>query len=148
MNRNIEDLTNELHTSRYKHTPQRQSILQVLEDHGDLHLSAEEIYEILREKPEDIGLATVYRTLELFLELNILHKVDFDDGRSRYELASNQRHRHHHLVCLTCGQVIEVKEDLLNQLEEIIEQENGFLVLDHAVKFYGYCRECRTGKEK
>jgi Fur family ferric uptake transcriptional regulator len=146
MNRN--DLTNELHSSRYKLTPQRQSILQVLEDQGDRHLSAEEIYEILREKPEDIGLATVYRTLDLFLELNIVHKVDFDDGRSRYELAPNQRHRHHHLVCLTCGQVIEVKEDLLNQLEETIEQENGFLVLDHAVKFYGYCRECRTSKEK
>jgi Fur family ferric uptake transcriptional regulator len=148
ISRNIEDLTNELHSSRYKLTPQRQSILQVLEDHGDSHLSAEEIYELLREESAEIGLATVYRTLDLFLELNILHKVDFDDGRSRYELAPAKCHRHHHLVCLTCGQVIEVKEDLLNQLEETIEQENGFLVLDHAVKFYGYCRQCRTGREK
>ncbi len=148
MNRNIEDLTNELHSSRYKLTPQRQSILKVLEEHRDRHLSAEEIYEILREGSAEIGLATVYRTLDLFVELNILHKVDFDDGRSRYELAPNQCHRHHHLICLLCGQVIEAKEDLLSQLEETIEQENGFLVLDHDVKFYGYCQQCRTNKEK
>ena len=148
MDRNVEDLARELHSSRYKLTQQRQIILEIIAENKIRHLSAEDIYEVLRERPSEIGLATVYRTLDLFVELNILHKVDFDEGRSRYELASNQSHRHHHLICLTCGQVIEAKEDLLNQLEEMIEQENGFLVLDHSVKFYGYCQGCRSGKAK
>ncbi len=148
MDRNVEDLARELHSSRYKLTPQRQVILEIIEENKSRHLSAEDIYEVLRERSSEIGLATVYRTLDLFVELSILHKVDFDEGRSRYELAPNQSHRHHHLICLTCGQVIEAKEDLLNQLEEMIEQENGFLVLDHSVKFYGYCQECRTGRSK
>jgi Fur family ferric uptake transcriptional regulator len=90
------------------------------------HPSAEEIYEMPGEGSVEIGLATVYRTLDLFVELNIVHKVGFDDGRSRYELAPNQCHRHHHLNCPLCGQVIEAKEELLSQLEEAIEQENSF----------------------
>jgi Fur family ferric uptake transcriptional regulator len=144
MDRNIDDLTRELLSSQHKLTPQRQLILEVIAGRGNRHLSAEDIYEILKERAAEIGLATVYRTLDLLVELNILHKVDFDDGRSRYELAPNRSHRHHHLICLTCGKVIEAKEDLLNQLEEVIEREDGFLVLDHSVKFYGHCLECRT----
>ncbi len=148
MSRNLDDLTREVGSSQYKLTPQRRLIIEMIAENRSRHLSAEDMYEILKERSAEISLATVYRALDLFVELNILNKVDFDDGRSRYELASNQCHRHHHLICLICGQVIEAKEDLLSQLEETIEQENGFLVLDHAVKFYGYCQQCRSNKEK
>lgn len=143
MDREFRDLKEEFHSSQYKITPQRQAILQVIQQNSSRHLSAEDIYGILRDSAEQIGLATVYRTLDLFVELNILHRVDFGDGRSRYELAPYRRHRHHHLICLRCGKVTEAKEDLLNHLEEIIEQESGFQVIDHSVKFYGYCQECR-----
>jgi Fur family ferric uptake transcriptional regulator len=146
VNQNFEALNNGLGSAQCKLTPQRQSVLKVLDGHRGCHLSAEEIYEILWEEAAEVGLATVYRTLDLFLRLNILHKVDFDDGRSRYELALNQRH--HHLICLMCGQVIEATGALLSQLEETIEQESGFLVQDNAVKFYGYCQQCRVSKEK
>ncbi len=147
MNQNLIDLDNELRSSRCKPTPQRQSILKLLDEHRGSHLSAEEICEILRERSAEIGLATIYRTLNLFLRLNILNKVDFDDGRNRYELVPRQRYRHYHLICLACGQVIEANGDILGQLEEMIDRENGFLVLDHAVKFYGYCQRCRDSKE-
>lgn len=143
MDGNVEDLAREPHSSRYRLTPQRRLILEIIAENKNRHLSAEDIYEILREGSSEIGLATVYRTLNLFVELNILHKVDLDEARSRYELTPNRSHRHHHLICLKCGQVIEAQEDLLNQLEEAIERENGFLVLDHAVKLYGYCQKCR-----
>ncbi len=147
MNRNL-DLDNELRSSCHKATPQRQSILKVLDEYRGSHLSAEEIYGILRERSAEIGLATIYRTLNLFLALNILIKVDFDDGRNRYELVPGQRYRHYHLICLACGQVIEANGDILGRLKETVDQENGFLVLDHAVKFYGYCQQCRASKEK
>lgn len=146
MDRDFEDIKSELNASPFKLTPQRQEVLQVIFEHRHRHLSAEDIYEILRVRSAEIGLATVYRALDLFIDINILHKVDFGDGRTRYEITPHQRHRHHHLICLNCGEVTEAKEDLLNQLEEVIERENDFLVVDHSVKFYGYCKKCHTSK--
>jgi len=138
----FEDLTKEINSSQYKLTPQREIILRLMADNSNRHLSAEDVYGLLREKGIEIGIATVYRTLDLLVELKIIHKVDFGDGRSRYEFTPQERHRHHHLICINCGVVIEAKEDLLNQLEEMIEQENNFKVLDHSVKFFGYCHQC------
>lgn len=143
MEKKIDQIERKHFSSQYKLTPHRKIILAVIIEHSDQHLSAEDIYGLLREKGIEIGLATIYRTLELFVELNILHKVHFDDGRSRYELTHHERHRHHHLVCLSCGDVAEVEDDLLNKLEEIIERKHGFKVTDHTVKFYGYCNRCR-----
>ncbi|NPV27479.1 MAG: transcriptional repressor [Firmicutes bacterium] len=144
MKSRLEEITRELNTAQHKLTPQRETILRVLAEHSGQHLSAEDVYSLVKEKATEIGLATVYRTLDLLVELNILHKVDFGDGRSRYEFTPQERHRHHHLICLRCGEITEAQEDLLHQLEETIERENGFQVVDHSVKFFGYCRRCRT----
>ncbi|HHW41919.1 MAG TPA: transcriptional repressor [Syntrophomonadaceae bacterium] len=143
MEKKIDQIEKKHFSSQYKLTPHRKIILEAIIGNSDRHLSAEDIYGLLRKKGIEIGLATIYRTLELFVELNILHKVNFDDGRSRYELTCHERHRHHHLVCLSCGEVAEVEDDLLNKLEEIIERNHGFKITDHTVKFYGYCRRCR-----
>lgn len=131
----------------YKLTPQRQLILKIfLENQGD-HLSAEEVFKLAQEKNHDIGLATIYRTLDLLDELNILHKLNFGDGRSRYELNKKEReHHHHHLICLECQRIIEVKDDLLHRLEQTVEVEHDFDIIDHRVQFYGYCRKCREQK--
>ncbi|MDW7651929.1 MAG: Fur family transcriptional regulator [Bacillota bacterium] len=127
----------------HKMTPQRRTILETLLENPEEHLSAEELYALVKEKDPEIGFATVYRTLDLLDELNILHKLNFGDGRSRYELSHLQsEHHHHHLVCLECNQILEVKEDLLNQLESLIERENNFRIVDHRVQFYGYCDRC------
>jgi Fur family ferric uptake transcriptional regulator len=127
----------------YKMTPQRRLILQILLENQQLHMSAEEVYALAKENDSEIGLATVYRTLDLLEELKIIHKLNFGDGRSRYELYHVQsEHHHHHLVCLKCNQILEVKEDLLQQLESLIEREHGFHIMDHRVQFYGYCSTC------
>jgi len=131
----------------HKMTPQRCVVLQSLLENNDQHLSAEELYALAREKDPESGLATIYRTLELLEELNILHKLNFGDGRSRYELCHIQtEHHHHHLICLNCNQILEVKQDLLSQLEELIEREHGFRIVDHNVQFYGYCNSCENEK--
>lgn len=133
----------------HKLTPQRRVVLQALLENPDQHLSAEEVYGLAKDIDPEIGLATIYRTLDLLEELNILHKLNFGDGRSRYELCHLQtEHHHHHLVCLNCNQIYEVKEDLLHQLETIIEKEHGFRIVDHRVQFYGYCSECAKEKEE
>ena len=97
----------------------------------------------------EIGLATVYRTVLLFEELNVIYKLDLNDGCSRYELVhEDEEHRHHHLICNDCKKVIEVQDDLLEELEERIRNTYGFDILDHSVKFFGICSECKNKKEK
>ncbi|WP_265450535.1 Fur family transcriptional regulator, partial [Clostridium sp. cpc1] len=128
----------------YKLTTQRRAILDAIIENSGSHLSPEEIYEVVKLKYPEIGLATVYRTLQLLEQLDIVCKLNFDDGCNRYELNSDSNdHHHHHLICLNCGKVIEVKLDLLENLEYEIEREGKFKIVDHNVKFFGYCIECR-----
>lgn len=127
----------------YKLTIQRQAVLDVIIEHEGEHLSTEEIYELVKKGHPEIGLATVYRTLLLLDRMELVYKLDLDDGCNRYELNRHKEdHRHHHLICTKCGSVSEVQEDLLDTLEEEVLRKNGFLVKDHRVKFYGYCRNC------
>jgi Fur family ferric uptake transcriptional regulator len=129
----------------YKFTGQRDAILETMLQCSGQHVSTEEIFNIVKLKHPEIGLATVYRTMILLDKLGLVHKLDFDDGFSRYELVKpNEDHTHHHLICSSCGSVSEVEEDLLDSLEEEILKKNGFLVKDHRVQFYGLCSKCRN----
>lgn len=130
----------------YKITNQRKTIIQEFLTERETHLSAEDVFHAVKKEHPEIGLATVYRTLDLLADLEIIHKIDFGDGRARYEIGGEENHLHHHLICLTCGQVTEFNDDLLENLEEIVRQQNGFKVLDHQVKFYGICGVCNTNK--
>jgi len=126
-----------------KLTPQRRATLDVLIENQSKHLSTEDVYELVKDKFPDIGLATIYRTLQLFDNFDIVKKLNFNDGCYRYELSDDQRHQHHHLVCINCGNVYELDDDLLDQLEQQINKNNDFQVTDHMVKFFGYCKECK-----
>ncbi|NLX63093.1 MAG: transcriptional repressor [Tissierellia bacterium] len=141
---NVKDVKEILKEEGYKLTTQRKAILDAILENHEKHLNPEEIYNIVKIKYPDIGIATVYRTLQLFEKLNIVCRVNFDDGYNRYELNYNtEEHQHHHLICLNCGNVIEVKMDLLEILENEIEREYGFSIVDHNVKFFGYCSDCQ-----
>jgi Fur family ferric uptake transcriptional regulator len=130
-------------------TPQRQIVLQIFLDHPGEHLSAEDVHGILRDNHSEIGLATVYRSLELLSDLGILQKMEFGDGCSRYEVNAidPDTHHHHHLICTKCGKVTEFEDDLLENLEQDIENKSGFRIMDHQVKFFGYCKECQDSVE-
>lgn len=140
----IEQLKLKLKDKGYKLTTQRRIIIDVILENQGYHLSPEQIYDKVKDKYPEIGLATVYRTLQLLEELDIVYKLNFNDGCNRYEVNSNSSdHRHHHLICLRCGNVLEVELDLLENLEEEIENEGKFKIVDHNVKFFGYCENCR-----
>lgn len=144
----LKDLRAKLSERGYKMTPQRKEILKIFVEQSDRHhMSAEDVYGILRENESEIGLATVYRALDLLSELGILVQVDFGDGCARYELntADPKVHHHHHLICVKCKKVIEFEEDLLDDLEQTIAEESGFQIINHEVKFFGYCKDCRAG---
>lgn len=126
----------------FKLTSQRRLILQTLLDNISNHPTAEEIYQMVRAKNSRIGLATVYRTLELLCDLGILNELSFDNNGRRYELEQEDSH-HHHLICLQCQKIIEFTDDMLNDLEKHVQKKYNFAVVDHHIKFYGYCEDCQ-----
>jgi Fur family ferric uptake transcriptional regulator len=140
----IYEVEEKLHSGEYKLTPRREHILQVFLENKDKHLSAEEIYNLVKKRAPDVGLATVYRTLELFLDFDVIHSIDFGDGRKRYEFGQGEgeKHHHHHLICTRCGKIQEVTEDLLEELEARVNQAYDFIITDHQLKFFGYCKKC------
>jgi Fur family ferric uptake transcriptional regulator len=144
----VNQIKQQLSAHNYKLTPQREATVRVLLENEEDHLSAEDVYLLVKEKAPEIGLATVYRTLELLSDLRILHKLNFGDGVTRYEFrAEGAEHHHHHLICLNCGTVDEIMEDLLGPIEERVEKEYDFHIVDHQLTFHGVCRRCK-GKVK
>lgn len=142
MDFNMDGVKDKFKEEGYKLTTQRRAILDVIIENQEKHLSPEEIYNIVKNNYPEIGIATVYRTLQLLEKLNIIYKLNFDDGFNRYELNISSDN-HHHLICMKCGSITEVKLDLLERLEKEIEEENGFQIIDHNVKFFGYCMDCQ-----
>jgi len=150
----VEKIKRSLMESGYKLTTQREIIVRVLLENEQDHLSAEDVYMLVKEQFPEIGLATVYRTLELLAELQIVAKMNFGDGVSRFDLRGHDHeHMHHHLICHTCGALEEIKEDWLLELEERLEREYGFKVIDHRLDFIGNYKvcpnpNCKTHREK
>jgi Fur family ferric uptake transcriptional regulator len=133
-----------LRENGYKLTPQRRATIEIILKNEGKHMSTEEIFLEVKKTNPKIGLATVYRTMLLLEELGILLKHNFEDGRNRYELSHPEEdHDHHHLICIKCGGVSEVADDLLDSLEETIDEKLGFKVKNHKVKFYGLCSKCQ-----
>lgn len=144
----IDILKERLQKTGFKITPQRRAVVEILLQHRDNHLSIEEIYDLVRKDCPEIGLATVYRTMQLLDEIGIISKLNLDDGCIRYELnlEKEDSHNHHHLICRDCSVIIEVKDDLLESIESKIEETYGFNIIDHDVKFYGLCQSCKDKK--
>lgn len=144
MKQRIDRIKKELHSKGYKLTPQREATLTVLLEREEDHLSAEDIFLLVKEKAPEIGLATVYRTLDLLTELEVVDKISFGDGVSRYDLRKEGiDHFHHHLVCMECGSVEEIIEDLLVDVEKTVEDRWEFQVKDHRLTFHGVCKKCQ-----
>ena len=141
-----EEFKKRLKEKGLKVTNQRLVVLEALETSSNQHLTAEQIFDLVKADNPEIGLATVYRTIQVLLELHLIDRVNFDDGSERYEIVrmgtKGARHHHHHLICINCGKVFEFEEDMMEGLETEIEKKTGFHVIDHEVKLYGYCKEC------
>lgn len=145
----MNSLKKKIREHKYKFTIQRQIILQAFLDSKENHMSAEDVYEIVSKTNPEIGLATIYRSLELFTTLDLLKQLDFGNGRNRYELkGQNLTNSHHHLICSSCGKVVEFNYDFISELSEKIKKERGFIITDYQLKFYGYCKECAAMKNK
>jgi len=127
-----------------KHSAKRDRIVDVfLRQKG--HVSADDLFELVRREHPGIGRATVYRTLQWMVEADIARKVDFGEGRSRFE-PSYRHPRHFHLICTTCHRSSEFLSSDVESLMEEVAAERRFTPAQSVVQIYGTCEECRTGK--
>lgn len=141
----MEKLKSNLKDKGYKLTPQRRAIVDIIIQNEGSHLTTEELYDLVKIDCPEIGLATVYRTVQLLEELGVVSRLDLNDGCYRYELIhENENHHHHHLICSECGKVTEVQGDLLEVLEHDIESKYDFQIKNHSVKFFGICSDCKN----
>jgi Fur family transcriptional regulator, ferric uptake regulator len=124
-------------------TPQREKILQLIIENNNKHLTVDDIYILARENGSSIGIATIYRTIDLLEEVGAIVKRDFGGDSAKYEFVFKDKDEHHHLICKKCGKVIEVSGLLSDDIEERLLKEKGFRCVEHCLKIYGYCSECR-----
>src|SRR5688500_16091409 len=111
----------------------------------DGHISADDLVEIIRREDQRISRATVYRTLQWMVDAGIARKVDFGEGRFRFE--HSYRHpRHYHLICKTCNSSSEFLSSDIEALVEEVAAARNFAATQSVVQIYGTCEECRTGK--
>lgn len=115
-------------------TDQRRVIARVLSDSAD-HPDVETVYQRASKIDPRIGLATVYRTLRLFEEANILERHDFGDGRARYEEVPEEHHDH--LIDVQTGEVIEFTNEAIEALQRKVAEELGYRLVDHRLELYG-----------
>lgn len=131
-------------------TEGRQLVLNVLDEHKNQHLTVEEIYMNAYEANPSIGMATIYRTMDLLVKHGIAQKFEFGEGKARYELVPRpgQPGHHHHLICKKCKRIInyddfmQEEKDFLGQVEEDLSRKYNFEIEDHLIQFYGFCRDC------
>ncbi|SDJ13779.1 MULTISPECIES: ferric iron uptake transcriptional regulator [Ferrimonas] len=118
-----------------KVTLPRVKILELLQHPGNQHISAEDLYKLLLDQGEEIGLATVYRVLNQFDDAGIVTRHHFESGKAVFELAS--QHHHDHLVCLDCGKVIEFSDETIEQRQNEIAMKHNIKLTNHSLYLYG-----------
>ncbi|MBI4302131.1 MAG: transcriptional repressor [Chloroflexi bacterium] len=121
-------------------TAQRTLLLELIRQ-WEGHLDADELYRQAREKEPRISLSTVYRALKLFKDLGLVEERHFDEEHHHYEAKASAEH--YHLVCLSCGKVIEFKSPLIPQMKEAASRDQGFDILSAEITLAGYCPRCR-----
>ena len=120
-------------------TTQRKLILDILQESGT-HIDAKEVYRRANERDARISIATVYRSLQLFRKMGLVDERRLGQVRCCYEM--KQPGEHHHLICRSCGRIIDVESSLIQQLVMEVQQKNKFYVTRAELCLEGYCEEC------
>lgn len=139
--------SSDLRKAGLKVTLPRMKILEILETSETRHMSAEDVYKVLLEGNEEIGLATVYRVLTQFEAAGLVSRHHFEGGHSVFEM--NEGHHHDHIVCNQCGKVVEFFDETIERCQEKVAKKSGFSIRDHSLIIYGDCtRENCPGRDK
>lgn len=135
-----------LHKKHLKMTSPRREILEKVGIFHD-HFDADGLFTELRASGSTVSRATVYRTLELLDEAKLVRKTNFFDQKAFYEFSFGHEH-HDHLICMTCGEIIEFHDPIIEKRQDAIVKEHGFHISCHSHKIYGTCPAClKSGKK-
>lgn len=139
----LHDFKQLLKKNNLKFTIQREVILETLYN-SDEHLTPEALHQLIQIKYPDLktGIATVYRTLSLLEDSNIVTSLSFGAQGKKYELGAKEHHDH--LICTECGKITEFVDEEIEKRQHAITEELGFKMLDHSMQIYGICQECQT----
>jgi Fe2+ or Zn2+ uptake regulation protein len=135
----MEEILERLRDQGLRLTPQRIALIQSLA-RGKKHKTAEEIHQEMQASQPGIALGTVYRNLGLMVEKRLVNRLDWGENCSLFEL--NLEH-HHHLICLRCGEMVDVPECPVEEYVRTAGSKDGFKVMEHHLKLYGICKSCR-----
>ena len=141
----IEELKRIVKQKGLKYTEQREIVLDILINAED-HLSAEDVYNQIKTKYSDsnIGIATVYRALGFLEEVNLITSIAFGTEGKKYE--SNAKSHHDHLICTSCGKIVEFLDDEIEKRQDRIAKKNTFKITSHSMQLYGTCKDCQEEK--
>jgi Fur family ferric uptake transcriptional regulator len=141
----LENFKTLLKSNNLKYTTQRELILKIIyENRG--HFTPEDIYNLIKTSyPEvNLGIATVYRTLTLLEDANIVTSISFGTQGKKYEFGLTEHHDH--LVCLECGGIEEFYDDIIERQQEVIAKKFNFEMKGHVMKIMGVCSACRANR--
>jgi Fur family ferric uptake transcriptional regulator len=136
----------DLKNAGLKATLPRLKVLSLFENSKERHLSAEDIYKVMINSGEDVGLATVYRVLTQFEQAGLLIRHHFESGKAVFELDSGGHHDH--IVCVKCGRVEEFYDAEIEKRQEKAAESLGFKMQDHSLTIYGMCKEQPCNKNQ
>ena len=123
---------------------QREQILDIFLK-TEKHPTINDLYDLVRKKHPQIGLATIYRTMNVICDAGLARETDFGGGIRRFE--HKYKHQHHdHLICLKCDRIIEVMSPEIEKLQENLAQKHRFKAVRHRMEIFGLCKNCK-GKE-
>jgi len=131
-----------LHRKGLRNGGARRAVIELLGEQ-DCCLTAQEIFDRLRASGRRVGIASVYRVLDLLTSEGLLQRIDLGSGISRYEPARSGGHHHHHLVCDSCGKVEAFEDHALETAIHRLEKASGYEVAGHDVVLHGACGDCR-----
>lgn len=139
----IEQLKKIFEKNGHKFTKQRQIIFNAIKNANSKHLTPEELFSIVHQNNKQVGIATVYRTLNIFEELGIVNKQEFTDSVNTYELIGQNDAHHDHLICENCGKIVEEKILENDELSEILKDKYDFDLDYYSLRIYGICSDCQ-----
>ena len=131
-----------LHRKGLRNGGARRAVIELLGEQ-DCCLTAQDIFDRLRASGRQVGIASVYRVLDLLTSEGLLQRIDLGSGISRYEPARSGGHHHHHLVCDSCGKVEAFEDHALETAIHRLEKASGYEVAGHDVVLHGACGDCR-----
>ncbi|WP_396265857.1 peroxide-responsive transcriptional repressor PerR [Halobacillus shinanisalinarum] len=136
----LQEAIDTLKSSGVRITPQRHAVLEYLLN-AMTHPTADDIYKALESKFPNMSVATVYNNLRVFREIGLVRELTYGDSSSRFDCNTSD---HYHIICESCGKIVDFHYPKLNEVEALAEQVTGFTVSHHRMEVYGTCSECKV----